>query len=267
MKDFKEYMDDGTPEVDESVLNDAMWDFISSLNEASIEDLDEFQLVEYIGIIEAVAGDVNESFSGKVYKNKNEILVVYSDGSIELDDGDDISSLKMDAAKLKGYISKNKFKPSSAKEAGRDLGESLEEFDKTIAAKSVLMSKQHKDVFTLPDHAAKPLLKKGFIELNKSTRNVAGKDKAYSMTDKGKNFIEESTDLEEIMPAKKVRRDVIQKRKASREHRKVKAKKKIEGKRKRKTATFKRFKKKAKRLGKRGLTSTGKRKRTFINKG
>jgi hypothetical protein len=143
MKDFKEYMDDGTlvPELDESVINDAMWDFISSLNEASIEDLDEFQLVEYIGIIEAVAGE---------------------------EDNDD------------------------------------EETDE---------------------------------------------------------------ELSEIMPAKKVRRDVIQKRKASREHRKVKAKKKIEGKRKRKTATFKRFKKKAKRLGKRGLTSTGKRKRTFINKG
>ena len=69
------------------------------------------------------------------------------------------------------------------------------------------------------------------------------------------------------MPAKRVRRDVIQKRKASREHRKAKAKKKLEGRRKRKTASFKRYKKKSKRLGKRGLTSTGKRKRTFINKG
>jgi hypothetical protein len=73
--------------------------------------------------------------------------------------------------------------------------------------------------------------------------------------------------LDEGMPAKRVRRDVIQKRKASREHRKVKAKKKLAGRRKRKTAGFKRYTKKAKRLGKRGLTSTGKRKRTYINKG
>jgi hypothetical protein len=73
--------------------------------------------------------------------------------------------------------------------------------------------------------------------------------------------------LSEAMPAKRVRRDVIKKRQASREHRKVKAKKKLEGRRKRKTASFKRYKKKSKRLGKRGLTSTGKRKRTYINKG
>ncbi len=70
----------------------------------------------------------------------------------------------------------------------------------------------------------------------------------------------------EAMPAKKVRRDVVKKREASREHRKEKAKRKIEGKRKRKTSAFKRYKKKAKRLGKRGLTSTGSRKRTYINK-
>jgi hypothetical protein len=73
--------------------------------------------------------------------------------------------------------------------------------------------------------------------------------------------------LAEAMPAKRVRRDVIKKRAASREHRKVKGKKKLEGRRKRKTSSFKRYKKKAKRLGKRGLTSTGKRKRTYINKG
>ena len=206
MKDFKDFVLDNNiePELDESVLSEAMWGFMSSLDETVIENLDENQLTEYIEIIEAVAGEETE--------------------------------------------------------------EELEEFDKAIAAKSVLMKYAGKDVFTLPEHAAKPLLKQGFIVANKSTRNVPGKDKAYSITDKGMNFIEESEDLEEIMPAKKVRRDVIKKRKASREHRKVKAKRKIEGKRKRKTATFKRFKKKAKRLGKRGLTSTGKRKRTFINK-
>jgi len=89
-----------------------------------------------------------------------------------------------------------------------------------------------------------------------------------------KNFVKDivgttnfKVELAEALPAKRVRRDILQKRKASREHRKVKAKRKIEGRRKRKTAKFKRFKKKAKRLGKRGLTSTGKRKRTFINKG
>jgi hypothetical protein len=145
MKEFKEFLDDPTDEMvaDESSLSDAMWDFISSFDEQTIEGLDEYQLAEYIEIVEAVAGEEEEG---------------------EDEEGDD------DA-------------------------------------------------------------------------------------------------IEEAMPAKKVRRDVIQKRKASREHRKVKAKKKIEGRRKRKTASFKRFKKKAKRLGKRGLTSTGKRKRTFINKG
>jgi hypothetical protein len=82
-----------------------------------------------------------------------------------------------------------------------------------------------------------------------------------------KKMSESVDDIDEAMPAKKVRRDMMQKRAASREHRKVKAKRKLEGKRKRKTAEFRRFKKKSKRLGKRGLTSTGKRKRTYINKG
>jgi hypothetical protein len=77
----------------------------------------------------------------------------------------------------------------------------------------------------------------------------------------------EEEDVDEGMPARKVRRDIQQKKAASREHRKHKAKRKIEGKRKRKTADFKRFKKRAKRLGKRGLTSTGKRQRQYINKG
>jgi hypothetical protein len=200
MKDFKDYLDAAEPEVDESVLSDAMWGFISSLDEQSIEDLDEYQLAEYIEIVEAVAGAEEDE---------------------------------------------------------------LEESDKDILTKN-----QHKDAFTLSDDEAAPLLKKKLIAVNKSTRNVSGKGKSYSITDKGKDFVESvEGDLAEAMPAKRVRRDVIQKRKASREHRKVKAKKKIEGRRKRKTASFKRFKKKAKRLGKRGLTSTGKRKRTFINKG
>lgn len=79
--------------------------------------------------------------------------------------------------------------------------------------------------------------------------------------------LEEGEELDELLPAKRVRRDIQQKKKASREHRKVKAKRKIEGRRKRKTAKFKRFKKKSKRMAKRGLTSRGSRKRSFINKG
>ena len=91
--------------------------------------------------------------------------------------------------------------------------------------------------------------------------------KGVKFKKKGTWYVVESAELDEAIPKKRVRRDILQKRKSSREHRKVKAKRKIEGRRKRKTAKFKRFKKKAKRLGKRGLTSTGKRKRTFINRG
>lgn len=76
----------------------------------------------------------------------------------------------------------------------------------------------------------------------------------------------EEGDLDEKMPARRVRRDVVARRKRKREYRKVRAKKKIEGRRRRKTAAFKRYKKRAKRLGKRGLTSKGARKRTYINK-
>lgn len=78
------------------------------------------------------------------------------------------------------------------------------------------------------------------------------------------NVFRES-EMTEAPPAKKVRRDPVKRRKAAREHRKVRAKKKLQGKRIRKTAKFKRFKKKQKRMGKRGKTATGKRKRTFIN--
>ena len=77
--------------------------------------------------------------------------------------------------------------------------------------------------------------------------------------------LKESVELDEAPPAKRVRRDPVQRRKAAREHRKVRAKKKIQGKRVRKTAKFKRFKKKQKRLGKLGKTASGKRKRKFIN--
>ena len=140
-----------------------------------------------------------------------------------------------------------------------DEGSVANPFSKVTAAKSVLKKYQFKDAFKLPDNAAKFPLEKGYIVANKGTGT-------YSITDKGKNFLE-SVDMDEGMPAKRVRRDIIKKRKASREHRKVKAKRKIQGRRKRKTAKFKRFKKKSKRMAKRGLTSVGKRKRTFINKG
>jgi DNA-binding PadR family transcriptional regulator len=284
MKDFKDFVIDNNiePELDESVLSEAMWGFMSSLDAAVIESLDSDQLAEYIEIVEYVAGEEEFLYEAKekIPKNERELVadaldMDFADKAAEVikkgtltfknSEKEDLSDAFADYADRHGLPSRD---DDIIREWESFFSEAvMEEFDKTIAAKSVLKSKMHKDVFTLPEHAAKPLLKKGLIEINKSTRNVPGKDKAYSITDKGKNFVEESTDLEEIMPAKKVRRDVIKKRKASREHRKVKAKRKIEGKRKRKTATFKRFKKKAKRLGKRGLTSTGKRKRTFINKG
>ena len=147
MKDFKAFIeDDGLDigDLDEDALSEAMWEFISSLDDTVIDTLNENQMADYVDIIEIIA---------------------------EEEDADD------------------------------DLEEG------------------------------------------------------------------EEGDLAEAMPAKRVRRDIAQKRTASREHRKVKAKRKLEGRRKRKTASFKRFKKKSKRLGKRGLTSTGKRKRTYINKG
>ena len=262
MKDFKSFLEDDDlviDELDEDELSEAMWDFIDGLSESVINSLDEEQLADYVEIIEAVAGteeeevaenakdilkkyqmkdaftlsdeeakpllkkklisankgkgtysitdagknfiesveDVDEAFKGQVYKNKkDEILVVYADGTAEFDDGDDISSVKIkDKPK---YLKDHGMKKVASSEAGRSLGE--------------------------------------------------------------------SASIDEAMPAKRVRRDVIQKRKASREHRKVKAKRKLAGRRKRKTASFKRYKKKSKRLGKRGLTATGKRKRTFINK-
>lgn len=144
---------------------------------------------------------------------------------------------------------------------------------------------QPDDVETVdPVDIAEADLEEGKLPKNLKGLKIRDKTDSFKLGkvigDEGKAFVRirmsngDTTDVKrvdaelmEAMPKKRVRRDILQKRKASREHRKVKAKRKIQGRRKRKTAKFKRFKKKAKRLGKRGLTSTGKRKRTFINKG
>ena len=141
--------------------------------------------------------------------------------------------------------------------AGEDEDDD-EDMEEASDAKKILSKYQFKDAFTLSDDEAKDLVKNGLIKAN------AGRG-TYSITDKGKDFLE-SAELTEALPKKRVRRDVQARRKSARAHRKVKAKRKIQGRRRRKTAKFKRFKKKSKRMAKRGLTSTGKRKRTFINK-
>jgi len=196
MENFNDFMADDIQVVDEDALSEAMWDFIASLNDDVLDELDENQLGEYVEIIEAVASDEDGLEEGY---SDDDWVVVYQRKAVQ-------------------YI-KN---PKNDK-----------------APQGKIKSSKYDDIMRISK------AKKDGIEVKES----------------------EDIDIDEAMPAKKVRRDIIKKRAASREHRKVKAKRKLEGKRKRKTAQFKRFKKKSKRLGKRGLTSTGKRKRTYINKG
>jgi hypothetical protein len=145
---------------------------------------------------------------------------------------------------------------------GEDLeeGEEVEILEMSVNTNKGKVSMKDNDTI---EYEAKP----GVVRVGMAGECVK---KGVKFKKSGKWYVAESeveVEVEEGMPAKRVRRDIQQKKAASREHRKVKAKKKIEGRRKRKTASFKRYKKKAKRLGKRGLTSTGTRKRTFINKG
>jgi hypothetical protein len=73
-------------------------------------------------------------------------------------------------------------------------------------------------------------------------------------------------DLDEAAPPKRVRRDLKAKRERSREYRRHKAQLKLKAKKYRKSAHGKLLAKKRKRMAKRGLTATGQRKRTYINK-
>ncbi len=79
-------------------------------------------------------------------------------------------------------------------------------------------------------------------------------------TDEG---MDDSTD--EAAPARRVRRDKVAQRTRARKARPKRAARKRKAKQFRKTAKFKQFKRKQKRMGKLGKTSTGKRKRKFIN--
>jgi hypothetical protein len=71
--------------------------------------------------------------------------------------------------------------------------------------------------------------------------------------------------MDEVAPARRVRRDPVERRKRAKAHRRNKAKRKAKARKFRKSAKFKQFKRKQKRMDKLGKTSTGKRKRKFIN--
>lgn len=71
-------------------------------------------------------------------------------------------------------------------------------------------------------------------------------------------------DDEEIDEIQRVRISPADKRKRSRQYKKNKSKIKIKAKRYRRTASYKKYKKKTKRMSRSGKTSTGKRVRKFI---
>jgi hypothetical protein len=76
-----------------------------------------------------------------------------------------------------------------------DLYENLQEHQKMVmegGEKKILQKYQMKDAFTLDAKVAEPLMKKGLISANK------GKD-TFSITDKGKNFLEEAVDPKAII--------------------------------------------------------------------
>jgi hypothetical protein len=286
MKEFKEFLANSEPELEEN-LEDVMWSLISSLDEKVLDNLSDEQITDYVDIVEMVTKDLSEKVY-KVGKNKKErelLADVLVRGGMNVQAADLIK---------KGSFSYTMHDKSDIVfeienyTSGSTLGDwendflygVLADFEESVIHMSIeepileMKVKTNKGEVTLKgndtiEYEAKPgvvrigmagdCLKKGVKFKKGGTWHV--------MESEIEAKFEDEEAIEEAMPAKRVRRDVIQKRKASREHRKVKAKKKLEGRRKRKTAAFKRYKKKSKRLGKRGLTSTGKRKRTFINKG
>lgn len=75
---------------------------------------------------------------------------------------------------------------------------------------------------------------------------------------------EEGSRKDEAVPPKRVKISPILKRKRRMEYRKKRAQLKVKAKRYRRTASFKRWKRKTKRFSKAGKTATGKRIRKFI---
>ncbi len=75
---------------------------------------------------------------------------------------------------------------------------------------------------------------------------------------------EDEEEMEEAIAAKRVRISPAAKRKRKKEYRKKRAKIRVKAKRYRKTAGYKKYQRKSKRLKKAGKTSTGKRIRKFI---
>lgn len=76
---------------------------------------------------------------------------------------------------------------------------------------------------------------------------------------------EDEEDVDEAMPARKIRRDVRARRKRSREYRRQRSRLKVKARRYRKSARGRLLAKKRKMMAKRGKTATGQRKRTYIN--
>jgi len=74
-----------------------------------------------------------------------------------------------------------------------------------------------------------------------------------------------SDDLDEAVPARRVRRDLKKKREGARARRRKKIQLKLKARKFRKSAKGKQLAKRQKRMSKLGKTSTGKRKRKFIN--
>ena len=75
-----------------------------------------------------------------------------------------------------------------------DLYEDLQEHQKFVmegGEKKILQKYQMKDAFTLDAKIAEPLVKKGLIKANKPMDG----SKTYSITDKGKNVLEEAVDV------------------------------------------------------------------------
>ena len=93
--------------------------------------------------------------------------------------------------------------------------------------------------------------------------SVAGDVGDYKPPLKKQMSVRFESELDEVA-AKKKKRDKLARLKRRREYRKNRSKIKSSAKRLRKTSKYKKYQKKAKRLGKRGLTTTGKRKISYI---
>ena len=101
------------------------------------------------------------------------------------------------------------------------------------------------------------------LELDEDQMFEEMQDRYFEILDELDIDYDDEEDMDEAVK-RRVRISPAERAKRKRAYRKNKSKIKIKQARYRKTAGYKRYKKKAKRMGKRGLTSTGSRQRTFI---